>query len=52
MYYEHHWNRYITPNAIALDLLTSPDWDNDAKIGTPYFMKNYIALLVTKIQVI
>ncbi len=39
-----------TPNAIALDLLTSSDWNNDAKIGTPYSMRNYIALLVRKIQ--
>ena len=42
----------ITPNGNALDLLSSSDWDNDAKNGTPYSMNNNTAFLITKIQLI
>ena len=41
-----------TPNANALDLLSSPYWKNDAKNGTPYSMNSNIAFLITKIQLI
>ena len=40
-----------TPNANALDLLSSSDWNYDAKNGTPYSMRNY-ATQVKKIQAI
>ena len=34
-------NWIVTPNANALDLLSSSDWNYDAKNGTPYSMINY-----------
>ncbi len=45
-------NMFVTPNAIALDLLSSSDCNYDGKNCTPYSVNNNIALFITKIQLI